>query len=166
MKTRVVAHAFGLCLTNTAADQKGALMKNTVKITTTSTEIEVISPYNKLFVSDARTVGGKFNSGSKAWFFDIRDESRVRDLCLEYFCTNGLISELVTLRVLFKSGRNREQDSIIFRILPQSSRPPAAKHAHQPARDGARVQPSGSVTEAARNGVPLQNLAKTADVHG
>ena len=49
----------------------------TVKITRTETRITVTSEYNKEFVTRAHNLAGTFDSATKSWSFDIRDEADV-----------------------------------------------------------------------------------------
>jgi hypothetical protein len=49
------------------------------------------------FSDDARALGGNYNKTANAWYFDVRDESRVRDLLTQYF---GLPGEMpATMRI-------------------------------------------------------------------
>lgn len=74
-----------------------------VSITTTDTgKIALTTPYSADLVKEAKTLGGKWDAASKTWQFDSRDETRVRELALKFFGTDGREPEgadLVTVRV-------------------------------------------------------------------
>lgn len=71
-----------------------------VQITISGSVLSVASPYNSNFVAAAKRLGGKWSNG--AWVFDARDEQRVRDLCRTTYGTDGVASDLVTLRMSFR----------------------------------------------------------------
>lgn len=82
-----------------------------VTITTAGSTLQVASPFNPSFPPRARTLGGKWSATTKTWNFDVRDESRVRALCLEIYGSDGsaaVESDLVTLRVTLA------EDQMIF----------------------------------------------------
>lgn len=54
---------------------------------TTTGKLAVISPYHPSFVSGARKLNGKWNTGQ--WEFDMRDKGRVHSLMLRVYGTNG-----------------------------------------------------------------------------
>ncbi len=58
-------------------------------ITTRYDRLYVESPYHPDFPLRAKNLGGLWNSVSKIWDFDSRDEPRVRALCLEIFGSDG-----------------------------------------------------------------------------
>lgn len=76
-----------------------------VSITGSGDRLMVASPYNASFVRRARTLGGKFVD--RVWTFDARDEARVRALCHEVYGTDGVESDLCTVRVMFECGLAR-----------------------------------------------------------
>jgi hypothetical protein len=82
-----------------------------VKIEQADGRLAVSAPYHPDFPAGARKIGGRFNGTSKEWSFDLRDESRVRALCVEIYGTDGQPTELVTVR-LDPSKRAWDQDSI------------------------------------------------------
>ena len=72
-----------------------------VSIKKTEKSLAVISDYNADFVKSARKLGGKWRNG--AWHFDSRDESRVKDLCIEIYGSDGSdTGELVTIQATLK----------------------------------------------------------------
>lgn len=75
----------------------------TISIKTAGGALECRSPYNSIFVERARNLGGKFRGG--AWYFDARDESRVRELCREVYGSDGDSSDTVTLRIEWQEDR-------------------------------------------------------------
>lgn len=81
-----------------------------IKITTTATQVRVESPYNAKFVASARALGGKWTA--PCWAFDIRDDDRVRELCLQHYGEDGRTCEHVTLRAVFLPGIGALGDSI------------------------------------------------------
>jgi hypothetical protein len=82
----------------------------TTSITTTNTQISVASDYNAGFVSAAKDLGGKWRA--PCWVFDIRDEDRVRALCVKYYGTDGRVADLVTLKIEWKKDSSAQQEAI------------------------------------------------------
>lgn len=74
-----------------------------ISIKTAGGALECRSPYNAIFVERARNLGGKFRGG--AWYFDARDESRVREVCREVYGSDGLTSDTITLRIEWTESR-------------------------------------------------------------
>jgi excisionase family DNA binding protein len=71
-----------------------------IKITTEGTKTTLTSPYHPDLPAAARKLGGRFDGATKAWKFDARDESRVRDLARQVYGTDGDTAiELVTVRL-------------------------------------------------------------------
>lgn len=82
-------------------------MTNQITITVSGTTLQVASPYNPDFPKAARALGGKWHADSKTWQFDTRDETRVRDLCMDIYGTDGrpvAAGDLVTLRITLEDG--------------------------------------------------------------
>lgn len=80
-----------------------------IRIGSDTGRVYVKSPYNKLFVSRAKGLNGKWVSSTGEWSFDGRDEQRVRDLCTELYGTDGRTQALlVTLRVTLGSIDGRD----------------------------------------------------------
>lgn len=78
-----------------------------VHISQTQTTVSVTSPFNTEFVAKARKLGGKWNSS--AWVFDARDEERVRELCREYYGSDGISEQTCTLRISYVDGAGAYQ---------------------------------------------------------
>lgn len=63
------------------------------------------TPYHPDFVKRAKQLNGRFGDLTlkgklvKAWFFDARDEARVREVCVLVYGTDGTPTETTTLRV-------------------------------------------------------------------
>lgn len=71
-------------------------------ITTTEDQVIVTGDYNAEFVEQARKLAGKWKNPS--WVFDIRNEDAVRKACLECYGTDGLVTDLVDVRITFPDG--------------------------------------------------------------
>lgn len=81
---------------------------NNVKLETVNGKIFVTSPYNPVFPSKAKALGGRWDPSHEAWVFDIRDEECVRALCVKVYGTDGSGSpvDLVTVRHTITSGES------------------------------------------------------------
>ena len=73
-----------------------------IKITNTGGKITVTSPYNSLFVDEARRLGGKFQKDQ--WCFDARDESAVREACYRCYGDDGIRVDQVDVRITAPNG--------------------------------------------------------------
>jgi len=67
-------------------------------------QLKLTSPYHPDLPSRARAIGGRWNSLTKTWRFDVRDARRVRDLCLQIYGQDPLAEpdeapELLTVRL-------------------------------------------------------------------
>ncbi len=74
-----------------------------VKITVNN-RVVVESPYNPKFPAEAKKLGGRWDGDRKAWTFDVRDEERVRDLCLGIYGEDGREHDKVTVRFAVPAG--------------------------------------------------------------
>lgn len=84
-------------------------MEPKVSITKGENKLIVESPYNTIFLNRAKKWGGKW-SGSK-WVFDVREETRVRELCKKVFGTDGVcVPDVVSVRATL-----RDPDDNAFR---------------------------------------------------
>jgi len=84
-----------------------------VQMTSGTEKIKLTSPYHPELPSRAKALGGKFSGEKKAWYFDLRDEQRVRDLAIDLFGTDGENNtETVTLRVTFPQGHREHTDGV------------------------------------------------------
>lgn len=81
-----------------------------VTITTDSTTVTLIAPYDPSMPAKAKAIGGRWNATEKAWVFDARDESRVRALAREIYGTDGAADDrpTVTLRVPVMQNSTRD----------------------------------------------------------
>lgn len=80
-----------------------------------STQLEVKCPYLPEFPPAARALGGKWNRETQAWYFDPRDEERVRELLLTTYGVDGSPqgqTDLVDLRVTFLDRKYVEREGI------------------------------------------------------
>jgi len=85
-----------------------------VQMTNGSEKIKLVSPYHPDLPVRAKDLGGKFNGEKKCWYFDVRDEARVRELAISLFGTDGENNaETVTLRVTFPQG-HREYNNGVY----------------------------------------------------
>ena len=84
-----------------------------MKVTKSHVQILVEAPFNRGFISAAKSLGGRWIAPH--WVFDVRDEERVRALCLEHYGEDDRsIVDRVTLRVTFPEGTGEYSDSIIL----------------------------------------------------
>ncbi len=72
---------------------------NAVRMTTENGRLVVEAPYHPALPAAAKDRGGKFDSASKTWSFDVRDEEAVRKMLLRIYGTDGAPTELRTIRV-------------------------------------------------------------------
>lgn len=72
---------------------------NAVQIETTRKGLSVTADYNPKFVSQARALGGKWDSLNSAWMFDTRTEDRVRSVLKTIYGTDQEEYEGVTVRL-------------------------------------------------------------------
>lgn len=67
--------------------------------------VYAVTPYHPDFVKGAKQLNGRFGDLTlgekqvKAWFFDPRDEERVRGVCVQVYGTDGTPTATTTLRV-------------------------------------------------------------------
>lgn len=88
-----------------------------VKMTDGSEKLKLSSPYHPDLPARAKALGGQFSGVKKAWYFDPRDEERVRALAVEIYGTDGTpapATDLVTLRVSFPNGGYHEVCNGVF----------------------------------------------------
>lgn len=85
-----------------------------IKVTVSNSSLSVVSPYHPSFPSKAKDLGGKWNPDRRAWIFDARDESRVRDLCRKIYGTDGTTPtcDLVTIRLTALVDRKIERGGV------------------------------------------------------
>lgn len=83
-----------------------------ITITTSSNTTTLSSPYHPSLPKRAKALGGKFDSRSKKWHFDARDEERVREMAVEVYGTDGrdTDTEKVTVRVKLSEERGWVSD--------------------------------------------------------
>lgn len=80
-------------------------MKPKVTISIEKEKLIVRSPYNTIFVTQAKKFGGKWSDPS--WVFDVREETRIRDLCKMLYGTDGVCSpDIVSVRAILRSPDN------------------------------------------------------------
>lgn len=71
-----------------------------IKMSDESKRFKVEAPYHPDFPARAKNLGGKFNGENKAWYFDPRDEERVRAMLREIYGTDGeTMTDMVTIHV-------------------------------------------------------------------
>src|SRR5690554_5284497 len=101
-----------------------------ITVTTENGRTSVKSLYDRDFVIQAKTLGGKWDPADKAWMFDARDEQRVRDLCRRVYGTDGNPidgSDLVTVRVRLARHENSKYENY--------AKFAGQRIAHRPSRD-------------------------------
>ncbi len=82
----------------------------TIRIETSGSSIHVQAPYNSDFVARAKKLGGKWEKPN--WVFDARDEERVRELCRELYGSDGLTTDLCTLRIEWRTDASASASAI------------------------------------------------------
>jgi hypothetical protein len=83
-----------------------------ISVETDGDKVLTHTPYHPGFVAGAKKLNGKWNSATKTWAFDARDEANVRKLCMDVYGTDGEegADDLVDLRVpLLENDLWREQ---------------------------------------------------------
>lgn len=75
-------------------------------------KITVISEYNSEFIKHAKRLGGYWERPK--WIFDIRDEKKVRKICLECLGTDGFKTDLVDVNITFTEKHNERTAPIEF----------------------------------------------------
>lgn len=101
-----------------------------ITVTTKNGKTSVKSPFDPDFVTQAKTIGGRWDAANKAWTFDARDEDRVRDLCREIYGTDGNpveMGDLVTVRVRLADHEGDKWDN--------AAKFAGQRIAHRPNRD-------------------------------
>lgn len=88
--------------------------KQIVKIERTDEKIIITSPYNSVFVEQARNLAGKFNDSKKAWVFDIRDEADVLTACYLAYGDDGYRYSICDVQINMPDGYSVWQNSIKF----------------------------------------------------
>lgn len=83
----------------------------------------VDSPYHPDFISQAKRLGGKWNSLEQAWQFDPRDGDRIKQLCRQIYGTAGETVPLVDVKITL-AGSIASPDYYLFgrRVLLRKSR--------------------------------------------
>lgn len=112
----------------------------TVQIETSDDKVFVESPYDGNFISEAKTIGGRWDGN--AWVFDVRDEDRVRDLCLNIYGENGRAAngEVVDVRLDVK-----EAEWELLHDGDQEIRFAGRRFARRPSRDEQVVLSEGVI---------------------
>lgn len=89
----------------------------TVNMKNGEQKVKLESPFHPDMSREARAIGGDWNGGAKAWYFDVRDEQRVRNLAIKLFGTDGSAPiDLVDVRVTL-SGRGSQEEWRFGRLL-------------------------------------------------
>ena len=88
-----------------------------ITIKRTEKQIRVASPYNPDLPEAARKLGGKWQSTSREWVFDLRDEARVAELYRSVYGQwdeGELPADAVTVRVRLFQGWYRRHSGLFF----------------------------------------------------
>lgn len=80
----------------------------TQALTNGTRQLKLEAAYHPSLPGKARAIGGRWHADTKTWRFDLRDEQRVRDLCVEVYGIDPFEppAELVTVRVPLDSYRD------------------------------------------------------------
>lgn len=84
-----------------------------MKVYKEENRVVVDSPYNTLFLEEAKRLGGRFRPNSKEWTFDVRDEERVKEMLLRVYGTDGIKEDFCTLRIEWKADESVGKGPII-----------------------------------------------------
>jgi len=75
-------------------------MRSRVVLKTDGDDLIVVTPHSEALIAELRVLGGQWDPERRAWICDTRDEARVRQLCLQYFSTDGnTVGEVCDLRL-------------------------------------------------------------------
>ena len=85
-----------------------------VKIVRNGSLITISAQYNSEFNNEAKKIGGTWDVKSKVWAFDIRDELRLRSLCLNYYGSDGIITDTCTLRIEWIAAESSSDNSALI----------------------------------------------------
>ena len=88
--------------------------KPIVQIERTDERINITSPYNTKFVSDAHNLAGVFSYTTRAWSFDIRDEADVLEACYLAYGDDGYRYSICDVQISMPDGYSKWQGSIEF----------------------------------------------------
>lgn len=90
---------------------------NNVSVRVDSGFVHVRSPWNEEFVRKARAdLSGKFVNGE--WVFDVYNEQRVRKELMELYGTDGVITDVCTVRVTLDEDDDTKCGAITVRGRP------------------------------------------------
>jgi len=84
-----------------------------VEITLQESRLEVSSPYNPDLPSLAKDLGGRWDPSDRVWYFDPRQEERVRALYIEVYGTDGSNTKEVTIQKRYEE-RDNSYDMAFF----------------------------------------------------
>lgn len=90
----------------------GSVSVDLVDMTDGSKKVKAVTPFNRSFINWARQNGGKWDGIGKAWYFDERDEGRVREFCTGLYGTDGTPVPVVDVLLEIKSGQSG--DLVLF----------------------------------------------------
>lgn len=110
----------------------------------------LISPYNPALPARAKSLGGKFSSTSKAWYFDKRDEERVCEIARDIYGTDGRTQSepMLTIKVKATQGQSIYTASVFVagrEIARAFGRESGAKLGEGVIQLEGRIKSSGSV---------------------
>ena len=103
-----------------------------VSVDVSTTAVTLTAPYDPSLPGKAKALGGYFDGVTKAWTFDVRDETRVRDLAREIYGTDGTVyadEPTVTVRI--------DLDALVRECCEPELRLAGISLARRPARDSA-----------------------------
>lgn len=121
-ETKVAAEPTRAKVANAGSSQKpsdASVEKPKRRVTNISVETDgdkvlTHTPYHPDFVAGAKKLNGKWNSMTKTWVFDARDEANVRKLCMDVYGTDGEdgVGDLVDVRVPLTASELRRDQSL------------------------------------------------------
>ena len=103
-----------------------------VSVDVSTTAVTLTAPYDPSLPGKAKALGGYFDGVTKTWTFDVRDETRVRDLARDIYGTDGTVyadEPTVTIRV--------DLDALVGECCEWELRLAGISLARRPARDSA-----------------------------
>jgi len=140
-------------------------------LTDGTVKLKVVSPYHPSFPTVARTLGGKWSPASKAWYFDLRDETRVRKTLVEIYGTDGTPTPTVDVRMVIEQAYGADLWAFGRQIMYRASRDAQIRlgegviliEGNLPSWGGSAKHPSLDIERAASNDSVPEAFRKAFD---